>query len=75
MAGLITELLILRPMWTLHSTIFALTLDYIFLFPSNEQITVTALLPTHRTEVLAPGVPRKGVCASDHVAIGAELAL
>lgn len=61
-------------MWTLHSTLFALTLDYIFLFPSN-QPAVTALLPTHRTEVLAPGVPRKGICASDHVAIGAELAL
>lgn len=60
-------------MWTLHSSIFALTLDYIFLFP--DQVTITALLPTHRTETLAPGVPRKGVCASDHVAIGAEISL
>ncbi|UZJ53212.1 hypothetical protein CBS101457_002532 [Exobasidium rhododendri] len=57
-----------EPMWTLHSSIFALTLDYIFLFPHES--TVTALLPTHSTAVLEPGVPRKGVCASDHVAIG-----
>lgn len=58
-------------MWTLHSTIFALTLDYIFLF--GPQPAVRALLPTHRTAVLEPGVPRRGVCVSDHVAIGAEL--
>jgi RNA exonuclease NGL2 len=61
-----------EPMWTLHSSIFALTLDYIFLFPPSHP-TITALLPTHTTSVLEPGVPRRGVCASDHIAIGAEL--
>ncbi|KAK0531502.1 RNA exonuclease ngl2 [Tilletia horrida] len=34
---------------------------------------VTALLRTHRTDVLQPGTPRKYVNASDHVAIGAEI--
>ncbi|KAK0545943.1 RNA exonuclease ngl2, partial [Tilletia horrida] len=38
-------------------------------------LKVTALLRTHRTEVLQPGTPRKFVNASDHVAIGAEIAL
>ncbi|KAE8191061.1 hypothetical protein CF328_g5793, partial [Tilletia controversa] len=36
---------------------------------------VTALLRTHRTEVLQPGTPRKGVNASDHVKIGAEIVI
>lgn len=79
-----------EPMWTIFSSLFSLTLDYVFLLPSpfkaiasassgdaGEKIAafpkVTALLPTHRTEVLEPGVPRKGVCCSDHIAIGAEI--
>lgn len=73
-------------MYTLYSSLFALTLDYIFLFPAMDSgdnlpansspfPAVSALLPTHRTNVLDPGVPRKGICASDHVAIGAELLL
>lgn len=73
-----------EPMWTIFSSLFSLTLDYIFMLPkaglegetaSAEYPTVTRLLPTHRTETLQPGVPRKGVCASDHIAIGAEIEL
>ncbi len=82
-------------MWTIFSSLFSLTLDYIFMLPkirshdqaraqhsgkegdsaSGEYPTVTRLLRTHRTETLQPGVPRKGVCASDHIAIGAEIEL
>ncbi|CBQ70899.1 conserved hypothetical protein [Sporisorium reilianum SRZ2] len=71
-----------EPMWTIFSSLFSLTLDYIFMLPrqakpsSSEQYpTVTRLLRTHRTETLQPGVPRRGVCASDHIAIGAEIEL
>ncbi|EST05715.1 Endonuclease/exonuclease/phosphatase [Kalmanozyma brasiliensis GHG001] len=66
-----------EPMWTIFSSLFSLTLDYIFMLPKSEgrYPSVTRLLRTHRTETLQPGVPRKGVCASDHVAIGAEIEL
>lgn len=67
-----------EPMWTIFSSLFSLTLDYIFILPPSDQAQtakVTSLLRTHRTETLQPGVPRKGVCASDHVAIGAEIEL
>lgn len=33
---------------------------------------ITALLRPHPDAVLAPGVPRKGVCSSDHVMLGVE---
>ncbi|SPO32088.1 related to NGL3 - putative endonuclease [Ustilago trichophora] len=73
-----------EPMWTIFSSLFSLTLDYIFMLPkpkqgesdeSEQYPTVTRLLRTHKTETLQPGVPRKGVCASDHIAIGAEIEL
>lgn len=66
-----------EPMWTIFSSLFSLTLDYIFMLPKSERQfpAVTRLLRTHRTETLQPGVPRKGVCASDHVAVGAEIEL
>lgn len=68
-----------EPMWTLYSSLFSLTLDFIFLLPNEEghklYPQVTKLLRTHRTDVVQDGLPRKGVCVSDHVAIGAELQL
>lgn len=73
-----------EPMWTLYSSLFSLTLDFIFLLPhvkpsgQGAQVTyptVTQLLRTHRTDVLKNGLPRKGICVSDHVAIGAEVEL
>lgn len=68
-----------EPMWTLYSSLFGLTLDFIFLFPvfdSEAKATypkVTRLLRTHRTDQVKAGLPRKGVCVSDHVAVGAEI--
>ncbi|KAL9936704.1 hypothetical protein V8E36_004772 [Tilletia maclaganii] len=72
-----------EPMWTIFSSLFSLTLDYIFLLPrigdsgqaDPDYPAVTALLRTHRTEVLQPGTPRRYVNASDHIAIGAEVIL
>ncbi|KDN35683.1 Endonuclease/exonuclease/phosphatase [Tilletiaria anomala UBC 951] len=70
-----------EPMWTIFSSLFSLTLDYIFLLPTSRvdgkapemYPRVLSLLPTHRTHVLQPGIPRKSVCCSDHIAIGAEI--
>lgn len=83
-----------EPMWTLYSSLFGLTLDFIFLMPSlaNQHCQrvpseaadaqqkdvfprVTRLLRTHRTGEIEEGLPRRGVCVSDHIAIGAELEL
>lgn len=70
-----------EPMWTLYSSLFGLTLDYILMMPKEEgeeearYPTVRRLLRTHRTDVIKEGLPRKGICVSDHVAVGAELEL
>lgn len=48
-------------------------LDYIFFIPpQNRTCQVTSLLTPHRTEDFGPGLPMKGVCASDHVSLAAE---
>lgn len=77
-----------EPKWTLYSQLFRLTLgecatqspltpDYIMIFPlaSGKHPNITSLLGLHPQDILAPGVPRRGVCASDHILIGAEIAL
>lgn len=65
-----------EPMYTLFSPLFSLTLDYIFLYPDQDVQNapiVSGLLPTHKTDILQPGIPRKYACASDHMPIGAEM--
>ncbi|PWN21094.1 Endonuclease/exonuclease/phosphatase [Microstroma glucosiphilum] len=83
-----------EPMWTLYSSLFSLTLDFIFLMPSpttqhwrrtpddapdaqteDSFPKITRLLRTHRTADIKEGLPRRGVCVSDHIAIGAEVEL
>ncbi|PKI83310.1 hypothetical protein MVES1_002958 [Malassezia vespertilionis] len=66
-----------EPKWTLYSPLFRLTLDYIMLVPSMDGTypRITALLPIHPSSLLAPGLPRQTVGASDHVLLGAELVL
>ncbi|WFD21430.1 hypothetical protein MEQU1_000079 [Malassezia equina] len=69
-----------EPKWTLHSSLFRLTLDYILLAPNASHEgpdfpTVSSLLILHPESVLHSGVPRLGVCSSDHVMVGAELVL
>lgn len=41
----------------------------------NDYPPITALLRLHPEDTLQPGVPRKGVCSSDHVMLGVELVL
>lgn len=69
-----------EPKWTLYSTLFHLTLDYILVAPRCDDEgpsypRITALLRMHPDDALHPGVPRCGMCSSDHVMIGAELEL
>ena len=47
--------------------------DYLLLFP-RDNLTVTALLQPAQASELTEGLPRKGVCASDHLAVGCEIA-
>lgn len=66
-----------EPIWTNFTPLWRLTLDYIFVIepaglPSS-RIQIIKLLQIPRTEDLEPGLPRKGVTASDHLCIGCEL--
>lgn len=61
-----------EPNWSSFTPLWRLQLDYIFAFPSSRLRSPVKLLLPHQTEDMEPGLPRKGVCASDHVLIGAE---
>lgn len=44
--------------------------DYIFVIdPPGRQHSITGFLKPPRTQDLEPGLPRKGVCGSDHVSL------
>ncbi|KAL7419277.1 RNA exonuclease ngl2 [Cryptotrichosporon argae] len=61
-----------EPAYTCYTSLFKLTLDYLFVIGSAK---VVGLLQPAKSEDLGEGLPRKGVCASDHLAIGCELVL
>lgn len=53
---------------------YSYSTDYIFILdPVDRQSAVVGLLKPHSTDNLQPGIPRKGVCGSDHVSLCAEL--
>ncbi|KZT55970.1 hypothetical protein CALCODRAFT_337396 [Calocera cornea HHB12733] len=65
-------------MWTSFTPLWRLTLDYIFALngvEDNEAVEprVLSVLAPHTTATLEPGLPRKGICASDHIALAAEV--
>ncbi|MBW0462938.1 hypothetical protein O181_002653 [Austropuccinia psidii MF-1] len=62
-----------EPMWTNFTPLWRCTLDYIWLLNNGSNVHVVSLLPTHRTELLEPGLPRLGVEPSDHIALMAEI--
>ncbi|KAK7463675.1 RNA exonuclease ngl2, variant 2 [Stygiomarasmius scandens] len=63
-----------EPQWTSYTHYWKTVLDYIFVIDTPViQSTVTGVLAPHQTEDLEPGLPRKGVCASDHVSLSAEV--
>jgi len=67
-----------EPLWTNFTHYWRLTLDYIFILnprgPSDSKAPeVLGVLKTHRAENLEPGLPKLGICASDHVSLAAEI--
>ncbi|EPQ60717.1 Endonuclease/exonuclease/phosphatase [Gloeophyllum trabeum ATCC 11539] len=63
-----------EPEWTSYTFYWHATLDYIFVIdPPSRVSAVSGLLKPFRTEELIPGIPRKGISGSDHVALVAEV--
>jgi hypothetical protein len=48
-------------------------LDYIFLLDSSKLLTVIGASEIPESSVLEPGLPRKGLSASDHISLTAEI--
>lgn len=54
----------------------SVTLDYIFILDSpGNSSKITGFAQPFRTKDLYPGIPRKGVCGSDHISLIAEIIL
>ncbi|WVQ97282.1 hypothetical protein IAU59_004393 [Kwoniella sp. CBS 9459] len=74
-----------EPAYTCFTALFRLTLDYLMLLPTHPaaELTpssgdtvrpaVTAILSPPKIIDLGEGLPRKGICASDHLAVGCEI--
>ncbi|ODO05986.1 hypothetical protein I350_05047 [Cryptococcus amylolentus CBS 6273] len=67
-----------EPGYTCFTPLFKLTLDYLLLLPpispsSDPEASFSKVLLPPRAEELGEGLPRKGICASDHVAVGCEV--
>ncbi|WRT64419.1 uncharacterized protein IL334_001351 [Kwoniella shivajii] len=65
-----------EPAYTCFTPLFRLTLDYLLLLPpldDSPQGEITALYTPPKIEELGEGLPRKGICASDHLAMGCEI--
>jgi len=63
-----------EPEWTSYTHYWKSVLDYIWVIdPPDRKAVVTRLLQPHTTDNLEPGLPRKGVCGSDHVSLAAEV--
>jgi len=63
-----------EPEWTSYTHYWQNVLDYIWVIdPPNRRSSVLRLLQPHTTDNLHPGLPRKGISASDHVSLAAEV--
>lgn len=63
-----------EPEWTSYTHYWKTVLDYIWVIdPPDRKAVVSRLLQPHTTDNLQPGIPRKGVCGSDHVSLAAEV--
>ncbi|KAK1925416.1 Endonuclease/exonuclease/phosphatase [Papiliotrema laurentii] len=58
--------------YTCYTPLFKLSLDYLFMLPSPA-VQVTQVLRPGTAEELGEGLPRKGISASDHLAVGCEI--
>ncbi|KII93561.1 hypothetical protein PLICRDRAFT_35787 [Plicaturopsis crispa FD-325 SS-3] len=63
-----------EPEWTSYTHYWKTVLDYIFILdPPGWTSEVIGYATPLDTQTLDPGIPRKGVCGSDHVSLCAEL--
>ncbi|KAH8998879.1 Endonuclease/exonuclease/phosphatase [Lactarius hatsudake] len=63
-----------EPEWTSYTHYWKSVLDYIWVIdPLDRRAVVTRLLQPHMTDNLEPGLPRMGICGSDHVSLAAEV--
>ncbi|KAH8102431.1 Endonuclease/exonuclease/phosphatase [Cristinia sonorae] len=62
-----------EPIWTSYTHFWKVVLDYIFVVDPDRNADVVGVASPHPTENLKPGLPRKGVCASDHISLCADL--
>ncbi|KIM21538.1 hypothetical protein M408DRAFT_29497 [Serendipita vermifera MAFF 305830] len=64
-----------EPAYTSYTRFWKSTLDYIFLLPPGDRTAeVESILRPHKTEDLGTGIPKKGVCGSDHISLGVRVA-
>ncbi|KAI0778580.1 Endonuclease/exonuclease/phosphatase [Trametes elegans] len=63
-----------EPIYTSYTHYWQSVLDYIFILdPPGRAVSVVRLAKPHNKEVFGEGLPRKGVCGSDHISLAADL--
>ncbi|KLO20260.1 Endonuclease/exonuclease/phosphatase [Schizopora paradoxa] len=63
-----------EPIYSSYTHFWKSTLDYIFARPGQgSQLEVVSVLEPPSEEELSPGLPRKGVCGSDHISLCARI--
>ncbi|KAL5535579.1 NGL2 [Sanghuangporus sanghuang] len=64
-----------EPMYTSYTHYWKVTLDYIFvMLPPERTLKVLGILEPPLEQELGTGLPRKGVCGSDHLSLRAYIA-
>ncbi|KAI0715160.1 Endonuclease/exonuclease/phosphatase [Earliella scabrosa] len=63
-----------EPVYTSYTHYWQAVLDYIFVLDTpRRNVSVVRLAKPHSKEAFGEGLPRKGVCGSDHISLAADL--
>jgi len=62
-----------EPVYTAYAHYWKATLDYVFLLDPKRVLQVLGVTESPPRAIVDPGLPRMGVCASDHISLTAEL--
>ncbi|KAI0673529.1 Endonuclease/exonuclease/phosphatase [Trametes maxima] len=63
-----------EPVYTSYTHYWQAVLDYIFVLDApGRDVSILRLARPHSKEAFGEGLPRKGVCGSDHISLAAEL--
>ncbi|KAI0375399.1 Endonuclease/exonuclease/phosphatase [Pilatotrama ljubarskyi] len=63
-----------EPVYTSYTHYWKAVLDYIFVLDAPERnVSIVRLAKPHSKEAFGEGLPRKGVCGSDHISLAADL--